>query len=214
MAGNQGTATRNDPHEALASVIEAERRDMHTTAVGEVVSYNPATQRAVIKPRLKQKFGDTVLDAPELQDVPVSHPRGGGMVMHAPLKAGDEVTLQFMQRSMDGAAEDGGAMDGFPGRMNSLSDAVATPASYSKGAALSGMPADKAHIGSQDGKSGLQVDPATGKLDIVMNGDSFMAVLVDALNIIKSHKNNGAPMDAGDQAALQAVIDRATAIRI
>jgi hypothetical protein len=212
MAGFQGTSTRRDPHEAQAGAVEAERRDMMTMIPGEVVAYDSATQTATIRPRLKQNFAGTVLQAPDLIEVPVAHPQAGGFIIHKPLKAGDEVLLHFAQRSLDQSGDDASAADGAPGRMHDLSDAIAHPASYSKPAQRAGLPSDRMHIGSTDGTAGLQMKP-DGTFDTVKGGDSVFKIIVDALTALKAHKNGGVAMDAGDQSALQAIIDRANAMK-
>jgi hypothetical protein len=206
MAGYQGTSTRNDMHEALAAMVEAERRDMHVAARGRVISYDPATQTAKVKPLIKQRFGDEVLDAPDLESVPVRQPRGGGLAIHAPIKAGDEVDLHFASRSLDDYQTDGESIDGAPARMNNLSDAFAVPAGSSDKTKLTNMPADKFHLGKEDGSAGLQIDPATGKFDFVNGGDSILAVMKDFLTLFKAHTNLGAPLD--QIAAADALLSR------
>ena len=186
MAGFQGSSTRREQRELLAGLIEAERRDMFTNLPGEVVSYDAKRQKAVIRPRLKQTFGDKTMQAPDLIDVPVQHPRAGGLIIHAPLKAGDEVTLHFAQRSLDEAAEQGTAADGRPGRMHDLSDAFATPSAHSKPKELTNLPADRLFIGTEDGKSGLHVKP-DGTVDYVKDGDSLLAIVGELIGAFRDH---------------------------
>lgn len=208
MAGFQGSSTRHDPHESFSAAIEAERRQIMTSIPGEVVSYDPKTQKATIRPRYEQKFGDKVLKAPDLMEVPVNFPRGGGMIIHKPMKAGDEVMLNFAQRSLDKSGDDASAANGHPGRMHNMSDAVATPGAYSKPKEASNLPSDRMHIGTEDGKSGLQMKP-DGTADLVKDGDSIWTVITDFLKVIKDHKHGGVPMDAGDIAKIDALITRA-----
>lgn len=232
MAGHQGTSTRRDPHEAFAAAIEAERRTINTTIGGTIVSYDPARQKATVKPRLKQKFGDATLDAPDLLEVPVQFPRAGGFILHKPPQAGDEVTLHFAQRSLEPPIEDGQSSDGYPARMHDLSDAVAVPAAHSKAKELPNLPADKLHIGAEDGKKGMQVgkdgkvalvggpdggekivvDPATGKVDMKANGESLAAIIRDFLTTFRDHMNLTAPMDAPYVAAANALLTRLNAM--
>lgn len=207
MAGFQGSSTRREPRELLAGLIESERRDMFTTLPGEVVSYDSKRQKAVIRPRLKQKFGDKELHAPELVDVPVQHPRAGGMIIHAPLKAGDEVTLHFAQRSLDEAAEQGAAADGRPGRMHDLSDAVATPSAHSNPKELANLPADGLFIGTEDGKSGLHIKP-DGTVDYVKDGDSLLAIVGELIGIFRDHLQPAAHDKVAAASALLTRLDK------
>lgn len=134
--------------------------------------------------------------APELMSVPVSHPRAGGLIFHQPLKKGDEVMLHFAQRSLDEAVEDGGdQMGNRSGRMHSLSDALAVPMAHSKGKQLGGLPSDRLHFGSEDGKSGLQMKE-DGSFDHVRNGDTVFKILEDLLTAFRDHiHDGGAPHD-------------------
>lgn len=189
MAGYQGTSTRRDPSEALAAAIEADRREMMTVATGRIGSAG-AGQRASVKPSLKRRFGDQVLEAPILEDVPVLFPRGNGFIFHPGVKSGDEVVLVFAARSLDQNAADGTDADGRPGRMHSISDAMAIPASHSATGAAQGLPADKLHIGTDDGKGGLQVGK-TGTADVVSNGDSVLTIMTDLVTMFRDHLTAG-----------------------
>jgi hypothetical protein len=228
MAGYQGTSTRRDPHEALAAMTEAARRGINTTLPGTIVSYDPARQKATVKPRLKQKFGDTTLDAPDLLEVPVQFPRAGGFILHKPPAAGDEVTLHFAQRSLEPPVDSGEASDGYPARMHDMSDAVAVPAAHSKAKELPNLPADKLHLGSEDGKKGMQVgkdgkvalvggpdggekivvDQATGKVDMKANGESLSAILRDFVTVFRDHLHATVPMDSPYIATANALLAR------
>lgn len=204
MAGYQGTGTRDHAHEALAAAIESERRETFHVLTGKVTGYG-AGQRAGIQPSLTRKFGDKTLTAPPLADVPVLHPRGGGFIFHVPLAAGDEVALIFADRTLDKAGADGSPSDGRPGRMHSISDAMAIPASHSASGAAEGMPDGKMHVGKDDGSAGLQVG-TNGTADVVANGDSLMSMLDDLVTMFRDHLTAGAPHDK--IAAAEALLTR------
>lgn len=233
MAGYQGTSTRNHPHEGLASATEAERREINTTLDGEVVSYNRATQRATIQPKLERKFGDKTLKAPALQEIKVAMPGGGGFGVHYDLQTGDPVVLHVRQRSTDGSQTEGGDADGAPGRMHDLSDAIAYPGGGPDANTMTNMPAGGAHFGSKDGKKGmqtradgstaivggpngtdaLQVKP-TGQVDLKgPNGDSVLDVVRAALVLIRDHLNGGAATDSASQVAANQLIAKIDGIK-
>lgn len=232
MAGFQGTSTRRDPHEGLAAAVEAERREMNTVIDGTIVSYDRATQRAKVQPRLERKFGDTTLKAPVLEEIKIAMPGGGGYVSHYDLAAGDPVTIHTRQRSVDKSQTEGGDADGAPGRMHDLSDAIAYPGGGEDAKVATNMPAGGAHYGKADGKKGMQVradgttalvggdgkDAVTvkpsGQVDIKgPNGDSVLNILREALVLIKTHLNAGSPVDSGTQAAATALIARLDGIQ-
>lgn len=164
MAGPQGTSTRRSLHESLSAMIEAERADMFITLRGKVVSYDIANQTAEIKPLLKQRFGDQMLEAPNLQAVHVRFPRAGGNIVHTPLQAGDFVTLHFDQRSTeDYDAEGGTPLDNERARMNGLSDCIAVPGCYPVSMPSKGLPKDGTYYGAEGGKNGLTVTKSPSK---------------------------------------------------
>jgi Phage protein Gp138 N-terminal domain len=211
MAGHQGTATRNNGHESLAAMIEAERREIFTTVLGKTISYDATKQTGKFKVLLKRKFGDTELEAPDLEDVHVRYPRMGGFIMHVPLKAGDFVTLHAVQRNTDDYhTENGKSLDNAPGRMHALSDCFAVPGCYPVSMPAT-VPANGVYIGTVDGKKGITINDA-GQMDFKHQGDSQLAVIRDFLTTFKNHLNGGAPVDAGSQAAAAALITRINAL--
>lgn len=164
MAGPQGTSTRRSLHESLAAMIEAERADMFITLRGKVVTYDGAKQIAEIKPLLKQRFGDQMLEAPNLQEVHVRFPRAGGNILHTPLEKGDYVTVHFDQRSTEDYDADGGTpLDNERGRMNALSDCFAVPGCYPVSMPSLGLPKDGTYYGAEGGKNGLTISKSPSK---------------------------------------------------
>jgi hypothetical protein len=111
--------------------------------------------------------------------------------------------LHPAMRSMDAHGEDGSDVDRYPGRMSNLGDSYAVPMATSKPDQMSGLPADRMHIGTADGQSGLQMTD-DGRFDIKGGGGSLMALLADFLTAYKAHTG----MSAGDQMTAQQLIDR------
>lgn len=212
MAGYQGSSTRGSLVEAIAALVESERRAVLTSARGKIVSYDVATQTATIKPLLKVKIGDQDLEAPNLESVPVRQPRGGGYALHAPVKAGDEVDLNFASRSLDKPQNDSEASDAGAGRMHHLSDAVAYPSGSSEKTKMTGLPSDRMHVGTDDGKGGLQVKP-DGTLDLKSGDESLIDMLKEFLDIFKTHTHNGVPPDPPVVAAIEALKTRLDSIQ-
>lgn len=216
MAGHQGSSTRGHFVEALDAAGDAQRRDMLTMIRGKVVSYDTATQKGTVKPLLKMKVGDTEIEAPDLVEVPFRQPRGGGFAIHAPVQAGDEVDLHFSSRALDPAQADGSSQSGAPGRMNQISDAVAYPSGSNDKTAMKDIPSDRMHVGTDNGKSGLQVTKA-GKVDVKGTGEggdeSLLDIWKEMLTLFKQHTHNGVAMDPQWQEAAENLKSRITAIQ-
>lgn len=233
MAGYQGNATRKDPVEFIAGAIEARAREIVTTFDATVVSYDRSNQTATLQPKLKRKFGDKELAAPELQQVRIAMPAGGSFGTHYDLKPGDPVVAHARMRNTDSSQADGSDADASPGRMHDLSDVIAYPGGGADPVKMQNMPAGGAHFGSTDGKKGLQtradgssaivggpngtdavqVKP-TGQVDIKgPNGDSVLDVIRAALVLIRDHLNGGAATDAASQAQANLLIAKIDGIK-
>ncbi len=226
MAGFQGTSTRRSGHEALAAVIEAERREIVTTFDATIVSYDRATQMATIQPKLKRKFGDKELTAPPLEKIKIVQPKSAGGGVHVDLSPGDPVIAHARMRNTDTSQTEGGDANAAPGRMHDMSDSVAYPGGGPDSSVQTNMPAGGVHFGGNDGKSGVQrradgstaivggpsggdkfTVTAAGKIDMKSeSGDSLLDIVRAALVLIKDHLNGGAAPDAGTQAAAVALI--------
>ncbi len=115
--------------EAIQLLIESSLSDINTSTPGVVVSYNAATNRAVVRPSVPKVGADgEVIDAPNIVEVPVHwNAAGGGNVsMTMPLKPGDHVLLSFQQRSMEGYLNGNNSAPDDP-RQFDISDCVAIP---------------------------------------------------------------------------------------
>jgi Phage protein Gp138 N-terminal domain len=121
--------------ESLQLMIESSLSDINTSTPGEIVSYNAATNRAVVRPSLPKKLdnGD-VLTAPNIVEVPVQFhgSNAGGASFTFPLKPGDPVNLSFQQRSMEGYLKGSKDAPDDP-RQFDLSDCVAIPGGGASG---------------------------------------------------------------------------------
>jgi len=107
---------------------------------GVIVSFDPGTQRASVKPGVKMKIVQeevSYIDLPTIQNVPVVIPYGfeGKVLLTFPIKAGDPCLLVFSDRAIDnflqtGQSENPGASqneDTTTPRAHHLSDAMCIP---------------------------------------------------------------------------------------
>ena len=122
--------------ESIQLMIESwVSENVNTSSPGEIVSYDPATNRAVVRPTLPKKLDNgEVLAAPKIVEVPVQfHSSGGGNASFTfPLKPGDPVTLSYQQRSMEGWLKGSKDAPDDP-RQFDISDCIATPGGASAG---------------------------------------------------------------------------------
>ena len=100
----------------------AEREDMWGAMPGEIVSFDPATQTATVRPLYKPRHNGESVQIDDLQEIPVRFPRIGGFVMTSPVKEGDRVTLQPGMRNAANFHEDDGAFEADDARSFALSD--------------------------------------------------------------------------------------------
>lgn len=188
MAGLNGKASRRGI-EGVSKATEAERRDTHTSLPGEIVDFDPATQTATVKIMYKPTVNGQAVEPPLLKKVPVSQPRAGGFSMTAPLKPGDPLNISFDGADTSDYYETGQQSAGGTKRMNSLSDATATPGRAPGSKALANMDPENMHIGTEDGKSGVRVTPG-GKLALEGPGgaEDVMVILSELLDLLTNDK--------------------------
>lgn len=117
----------NELSEAIEAVIESKLSELNTGMPAVVISYDPARNRAVVRPSLPKALADgSTLESPTIAEVPVMWPSSGVSAMTWPLPAGSQVWLDFGQRSLDGWLSGNDAPPDDPRRFD-LTDAVARP---------------------------------------------------------------------------------------
>ena len=68
---------------------------------GHIISYDGTTRRARVRPAIDILTTDNrLISPPEIADVPVLFPAGGGYLLAFPLAPGDSVLLLFCQRGI------------------------------------------------------------------------------------------------------------------
>lgn len=113
--------------EAISRVIDERINEVNTMVPGTLVSYDPATNRAVVKPSIPKRLADgSELAAPQIVSVPVKWAGGAGGALTFPLKPGDPVELRFSQRSLDNWLSNVDRSADDP-RSHDLTDAVCDP---------------------------------------------------------------------------------------
>lgn len=137
----------------LATAINTYLKDVHTMLPGQIVNFDPVEQLADIQPQLKRNIDGELVNLPVLSQVPVRFLKSGDFTITFPLKAGDEVALYFIERSIDNWLEDGGIQSPNDFRKFDLSDAYAVPVLYSQQQKITNFDPDNMVIKSTNGKS-------------------------------------------------------------
>lgn len=93
------TVTRDS--EVIAQQATTEREAMFGELPGEIISFDPATQKAIVQPLYKPMLNGMPVILPPLEDVPVRFDRclHGGMTY--PLELGDRVHLRPIMRNTE-----------------------------------------------------------------------------------------------------------------
>lgn len=114
--------------DTLRTAIESYLITLNTAIPGKIVSYDPSLQSATVQPLFKRTFtSGSVVDLPQITNVPVQFPRTASSHIHLPLSGGDPCLLIFAQRSLDPWKQSGGCVDPDDDRRHDLSDAIAIP---------------------------------------------------------------------------------------
>ena len=101
-------------------------KKIHTAIPAIIVSYDPATRRAQVRPAVDLLLTDgSTMPRALISDVPVLMPAAGGWAMVLPLAAGDTVLLLFCERDISGFKQDRDASRLPSNRVMSEADAVA-----------------------------------------------------------------------------------------
>ena len=125
-----------DLRETLQTMIEhALSENVNTNMPGTVVSYNAATNRAVVKPDLPKALNNgEALESSKIVEVPVvwNSSHGGQGSFTFPLQPGDPVMIAVQQRSLEGWLSGKRTKPDDP-RQFDISDSVAIPGMASGG---------------------------------------------------------------------------------
>ena len=116
----------------INTAIQTQLKEVHTMLPGQIISFDAVTQLADIQPQLQRKVGDELINLPVLASVPVRFLKSKGFTITFPLAAGDEVSLYFIERSIDNWLTQGGIQSPNDTRRFNLSDAYAVPVLYSQ----------------------------------------------------------------------------------
>lgn len=111
------------PSEIFKSSVDSLISNIHTSLPAVVISYDPQSNKATVKPALRRNYSTGVVELPILENVPVLFPSN----IKFPVLENDYVLLIFCERSIDLWLEVGGEVTPDDTRKYDLSDAIAIP---------------------------------------------------------------------------------------
>ena len=128
----------------LSSEREITKEQIKVAMPGIIQSFDPESVTAVVQPGIRcvqrDNDGATITsEYPQLVDVPVIFPRGGGCTLTFPVKPGDECLLVFSDRCIDFWWQNGGVQEAVDPRLHDLSDAFAIVGPQSQARKISGI---------------------------------------------------------------------------
>lgn len=113
--------------EVIDRAFDSRMSGVWTALPGRVKSFDAASSTATVQPFPSIFLAGEPLVIPEIADVPVSYPQGGGASITYPLAAGDVVLLLFSTLPLGRYREEGADGDPVDTRRFDLSDAWAIP---------------------------------------------------------------------------------------
>ncbi|HEJ7869716.1 TPA: phage baseplate assembly protein V [Serratia marcescens] len=146
---------------------------------GIIQSFDPGDETraptCVVQPAVKGYESDDAgekasLSLPLLVDVPVIFPRGGGVTLTFPVKAGDECLLVFSDRCIDFWWQSGGVQEPVDGRMHDLSDAFAIVGLQSCARKIANISTSAAQLRTDDGAAFIELDPGSHAVTVTTPG--------------------------------------------
>lgn len=199
MSTTDKTGVTPEIGDVVRSIVDTVLLDLNVCLPGKISTYNKDTQYADIQIQLMHGYSDGTLVVPAIiPNVPVKHARaqGGKAFIHMPLKAGDDVTLIFSQRSLDNWKSQGGMSDPDDPRKHHITDCYALIGGSAIPDAFKPTTADCIEVVNDKAKSILHPD---GKIELLAvdartilhpdgtynffggNGDDFVQVVNDLI---------------------------------
>ncbi|MGA9606993.1 MAG: Gp138 family membrane-puncturing spike protein [Rouxiella badensis] len=199
---NSQVGSREHLDAALAEDISSALR---VAMPGIIQSFDPETVTCTVQPAVRGTTTDTEgvsqsTPLPLLLDVPVVFPRGGGVTMTFPIKAGDECLLIFGDRGFDFWWQSGGVQEPVDDRQHDLADAFAIIGPQSQAQKINNVSTDSVQLRSDDGATSLSLNPTAGTIAGVAPGGfdlnglkisrSGQLTLVDG-SVVDGHTHGG-----------------------
>ncbi len=170
-----------EPDQILKTSFNKQILDVHTSIPCSVTSFNSENRTLSAKPIPKRKFGNEMVEMPELIDIPIIYPSSSSYQLTFPINIGDIVLVLFSERQIETLF----GLDENETRNHDLSDGMALP-----GFQLGTPVPNSLYLGGS-GSSFIQADgnvslTASGRNDQVSSGLKLKSNGEELLPLIKS----------------------------
>lgn len=163
------------PQLTLASLLDLQSkgtsRQINCHQVGEIVSFDPATQTAEVQVKMSFLLNGEIKEYPLLLDCPCVILAGGQGAVTFPIQAGDSCLVLFNDRDMDNWYSSGQTMTPRTDRLHDFSDAIALVGLRNKQNQISGYFAEGVEI--KHGNSSIKLKDGyidiKGNVNVVQN---------------------------------------------
>ncbi|MCW7764588.1 phage baseplate assembly protein V [Photorhabdus luminescens] len=126
------------------------------------------TAQPAIRWKIRKKDGELEsVSLPLLVDVPIIFPRGGGVTLTFPVKAGDECLVVFADRCIDYWWQSGGVQEPVDPRQHNLSDGFAIVGPQSQQQKITNISTNTAQLRSDDGAAYIELDPNSHNITVI-----------------------------------------------
>ncbi len=171
--------------ETFRSELKALNQNLRVALPGIIQAFDSETVTAVVQPAVRYiNSGDegkqTTHFYPQLVDVPVIFPRGGGCTLTFPVKEGDECLVIFADRCIDFWWQSGDVQEPADDRMHDLSDAFVIVGPQSQAQKIGAISTSAVEIRSKDGATKISLNPTSG----VINGTAPGGFNLNGLKIL------------------------------
>jgi phage baseplate assembly protein V len=166
-----------DDQEVFELGINTAVSKARSAAPGIIQSFDEDAVTCVVSLSLKANYSGrgnaknkVAPELPLLVDVPVIFPRGGGVTLTFPIKAGDECLVVFADRCIDFWWQSGGSQERVDNRKQDLSDAFVIPGPQSQAQKISGISTSAAQLRTDDGAAFIELEPISHAVTVTTSG--------------------------------------------
>jgi len=188
----------NDPEETLRVLFESMARELWTSCVGIIESFNAELQTATVQPAIKAMVQGidgkwTAQALPLLLDVPVYFPSGGGCSLTFPVATGDECLVCFADRCIDGWWQNGGVQLPITPRAHDLSDGMCFVGFRSKPEKINNLSTTATELRADDGLTKIALNPTAKTINILAPNGLF----INDKRVDDTHTHSGVTTGSG-----------------